>query len=169
MGEMNHTPEPWRLGRGDSSDDHMCTVTTNHPNVAMQHVICRTWSPYYQASYPASSIEFSRKEQIANARRIVACVNACEGINPEAVPDLLEACEAYADADAWDNARHYSESIQEMKRRRVPIHNRWANRIIENLGYPHFNDSQQLRDLARELQIAAIAKAKGEESWTTPG
>jgi len=26
-----------------------------------------------------------------NAARIVACVNACEGINPEAVPDLLEA------------------------------------------------------------------------------
>lgn len=28
----------------------------------------------------------------ANARRIVACVNACEGMNPEAVPALLEAC-----------------------------------------------------------------------------
>jgi hypothetical protein len=27
-----------------------------------------------------------------NARRIVACVNACEGINPETVPDLLKAC-----------------------------------------------------------------------------
>ena len=26
------------------------------------------------------------------AGRIVACVNACEGINPEAVPGLLEAC-----------------------------------------------------------------------------
>ena len=28
----------------------------------------------------------------ANAEHIVACVNACEGINPEAVPDLLKAC-----------------------------------------------------------------------------
>lgn len=27
----------------------------------------------------------------ANAARIVACVNACEGINPEAVKELLEA------------------------------------------------------------------------------
>ena len=27
----------------------------------------------------------------ANASRIAACVNACEGINPEAVPELLEA------------------------------------------------------------------------------
>jgi hypothetical protein len=27
----------------------------------------------------------------ANARHIVACWNACEGINPESVPDLLAA------------------------------------------------------------------------------
>jgi hypothetical protein len=26
----------------------------------------------------------------ANANRIVACVNACEGVNPEAIPELLE-------------------------------------------------------------------------------
>lgn len=32
--------------------------------------------------------------QIANAQRIVAFVNACEGINPEAVPEMLEACKA---------------------------------------------------------------------------
>jgi len=29
--------------------------------------------------------------QEANAERIVACVNACEGINPEAVPEMLKA------------------------------------------------------------------------------
>ena len=27
----------------------------------------------------------------ANAARIASCVNACEGINPDAVPDMLEA------------------------------------------------------------------------------
>jgi len=31
---------------------------------------------------------------IANAERLAACWNACEGINPEAVKDLLEACRA---------------------------------------------------------------------------
>ena len=30
----------------------------------------------------------------ANATHIVACVNACKGVNPEAVPDLLAALEA---------------------------------------------------------------------------
>jgi len=28
------------------------------------------------------------------AARIVACVNGCEGINPEAVPELLAVCKA---------------------------------------------------------------------------
>jgi len=30
-------------------------------------------------------------ETEANASRIVACVNGCQGINPDAVPDLLAA------------------------------------------------------------------------------
>ena len=32
--------------------------------------------------------------QAANCARIVACVNACAGINPEAVPDLLTVLRA---------------------------------------------------------------------------
>ncbi len=31
-----------------------------------------------------------------NAVRIVACVNACAGLNPEAIPKLVEACEEWA-------------------------------------------------------------------------
>ena len=33
---------------------------------------------------------------------VLACVNACAGINPEAVPALLEACKAAYNADACD-------------------------------------------------------------------
>lgn len=36
------------------------------------------------------------EEAMANAKRIVACVNACAGINPEAVPVLLKMCERVA-------------------------------------------------------------------------
>ena len=36
-------------------------------------------------------------EQQANADRIVACVNACEGINPEAVPGLVATLQGAAD------------------------------------------------------------------------
>ncbi len=32
----------------------------------------------------------------ANGQRIVACVNACEGLNPEAVPLMIEVCEVFA-------------------------------------------------------------------------
>lgn len=31
---------------------------------------------------------------VSSAHRAVACVNACRGINPEAVPALLQACKA---------------------------------------------------------------------------
>ena len=34
---------------------------------------------------------YSPEEQEAHAHLIVDCVNACEGINPEAVPELMEA------------------------------------------------------------------------------
>ena len=64
-----HTPGPWRIG------DAGHTVF-GPPN-----------------GEPAPKIIAGGLTR-ANARRIVACVNACEGINPEAVPDLLQACKA---------------------------------------------------------------------------
>ena len=42
------------------------------------------------------------EEAEANANRIVACVNGCAGINPDAVKELLEAVKAMQDAcDEW--------------------------------------------------------------------
>ncbi len=37
----------------------------------------------------------------ANAHRIVECVNACEGLNPQAFRDLLEVCEELKHNE-WD-------------------------------------------------------------------
>jgi hypothetical protein len=67
--ETQHTPEPWELTRHAT------------PDYAPQCGI-------YSEDHPA---DFAIVKGEANARRIVACVNACKGINPEAVPDLLEA------------------------------------------------------------------------------
>lgn len=57
-----------------------------------------------------------------NAARIVACVNACEGISPEAVPNLLEALEAiqviaYAQVDGnkGDMRAALMESIKQAR------------------------------------------------------
>ena len=42
------------------------------------------------------SCDLPKGVKLANARRIVACVNACAGINPEAVPDLVAKLEKVA-------------------------------------------------------------------------
>ena len=76
----SHAPEPWRVGKGsfmglavlDADSDGVCACSTG-------------LQPLYAGDEEAKR---------ANARRIVACVNACAGLNPEAVPDLLAACEA---------------------------------------------------------------------------
>lgn len=61
-----HTLEPWKVGNGHVRSDS---------NINENRVIF--------------DFRKSRYEDIANAVRIVACVNACAGINPEAVPDLV--------------------------------------------------------------------------------
>jgi uncharacterized membrane-anchored protein len=45
------------------------------------------------------------------ALRIVACVNACEGINPEAVPDLLETLQDVL-LTGGDTLRHWGNAAQ---------------------------------------------------------
>ena len=51
------------------------------------------------------------RETLGNAQRLVACWNALEGLNPEAVPDLLAACEAVIESVDWE-ANHYDEPPQ---------------------------------------------------------
>lgn len=47
----------------------------------------------------------AKQVQEANAVRIAACVNACDDINPEAVPELLAACEDAFNTFACDAVR----------------------------------------------------------------
>ena len=41
----------------------------------------------------------------ADAEHLIACWNACEGINPEAVPELLKALRAFL---AWEGAVNWT-------------------------------------------------------------
>ena len=77
-----HTPGPWRVYNfGDGGPGLMVAASDEAETYVAQ---CDNIS--------ASAI--SKEQMIANARRIVACVNACEGIaNPEAVGELVEACQ----------------------------------------------------------------------------
>ncbi len=71
-----HTQEPWHL------EDQGC------PKLAGCHEFeIRNAAGRYVATVDCSA----STENAANAARIVACVNACEGINPAAVPDMLRA------------------------------------------------------------------------------
>lgn len=70
----NWTPEPWTNSRGFEN------LVSSHDG---QTPICDCRSSWN----PPGPIEH------ANAERIVACVNACEGLNPEAIPELIAVCE----------------------------------------------------------------------------
>lgn len=79
-----------------------------------------------------------------------------------AAADLLEAHEAFEDANHWEEAwmvePRTKESIVEI---RMPIYERWAP-MIETADCPRFNDAEQLRRLGRKLREEAVAKAKGK-------
>jgi hypothetical protein len=76
---MKHTPEPWHVGTmsrttlGRESTDHYIENDSGYIIASVSHLL----------SY--------RKQHRANAERIVACVNACAGLDPTAVPLMYEA------------------------------------------------------------------------------
>ncbi|MES2706106.1 MAG: hypothetical protein V4726_05820 [Verrucomicrobiota bacterium] len=65
---QEHTPEPWTQDLDYVESERGIVARASAPGL-----------------YP------ERWQAHANAARIVACVNACTGINPEAVPDMLAA------------------------------------------------------------------------------
>lgn len=73
-----HNPEPWRCGVHEFGDQYI-----NDRNDDC--IIWTEWLGYYgdQPHNPDP-----------NYLRAVACVNACAGLNPEAIPGLFEACKA---------------------------------------------------------------------------
>ena len=75
---MSHTPGPWKIYDGYGSDRSRPSIVDSIPDRDGKCV--------------ANCIAFAsstNNQMDANAARIVACVNACEGINPEAVPEML--------------------------------------------------------------------------------
>ena len=89
-----HTPEPCWFCRSETiiagwthGESHGQMVSCSNPECMAAGPRALTapaavaaWDDLASSAPPASS-----------ARRIVSCVNACSEINPEAVPDMLEA------------------------------------------------------------------------------
>jgi hypothetical protein len=74
-----HTPEPWSYD--ESQEDYVLYSDS-------------AWIGKTSLGYGVTP----EGETEANAARIVACVNACEGINPEAIPLMLEALKSVVSA-----------------------------------------------------------------------
>lgn len=70
----NYIGTPWAIVRGHGQREIVSKKT--------RETICYVF---------AGSEPCTLAARIPRSKRIVACVNACEGINPEAVPDLLMA------------------------------------------------------------------------------
>ncbi len=73
MSDAKHTPEPWFYGGEDGTHQYV-PDPTNHDQAWAYFIV-----------------------PVEDYRRAIPCVNACAGINPEAVPGLLAACKALSD------------------------------------------------------------------------
>lgn len=76
-----HTATPWRVHIPTATEQRLLVL---HPDG--ERVIAKCSEGFDSPS--AGPIPYPERE--ANAARIVACVNALDGINPEAVPLLVE-------------------------------------------------------------------------------
>jgi len=89
MTDAKHTPEPWDVV--PANEHHGFYITSDFGNT-----ICDLYtmsdpgvlSPDY--GKPSKPVSFMHEMAGPNAARIVACVNACEGIaDPSVVPELV--------------------------------------------------------------------------------
>ena len=74
----NHTPEPWKISHDDSTEEW--SIITNQHGSIIANVNEET-GPELVGSAPV----MRKMPGLENARRIVACVNACIGIRTEAL------------------------------------------------------------------------------------
>lgn len=100
MSKTAHTPGPWVINPDNP------TFISSADNTAD---ICEIegWPLEYAA------------EEDANRARIVACVNACEGIaDPSVVPEAIEALRGFASGTAFDILRQCGEDDADYHMRR---------------------------------------------------
>lgn len=85
---MNHTPEPWEV-RFDKESIPPYSIT-NSSDYDVADVYGWTLVKFNESK---PSIEVEK----ANAARIVACVNGCAGLDPDAYREVVEALEEARD------------------------------------------------------------------------
>jgi len=87
---MKHTKEPWSWR---PHEDTGRPLIVNSDEYAIALVEGDDFLPINPA------------EEQANARRIIECVNACAGLNPETIKDLVKAAEVIVNLIINDESR----------------------------------------------------------------
>ena len=88
MSNEKHTKEPWLWDdrRGDQWDNSYLSLSSESGPTVMD--VSDDYPGYAECG---QDLRINIKKE--DAERIVDCVNSCAGINPEAVPKMLEALE----------------------------------------------------------------------------
>lgn len=97
VSEAAHTPEPWALA--DRRGAPLPNVTIFAGNIAVASIEGVHMRDNHWSNWTHETADAQDAVALANGRRIVAAVNACEGISVKSlergvVADLLTACEA---------------------------------------------------------------------------
>ena len=93
MSMSKHTPEPWKISHDDSTEEW--SIVTNQQGSIIANVNEET-GPELVGSAPV----MRKMPGLDNARRIVACVNACTGIRTEALEHRAHMLKAHDDTIA---------------------------------------------------------------------
>ena len=81
---IKNTPTPWHIS--GQSESAMYYIVKSECGRTVARV------PFYTKKQRVLLNQLETADfDLGDAERIVACVNACEGLNPEAVPDLIES------------------------------------------------------------------------------
>ena len=137
-----YTKGPWQLSAPEDRYDTWLILCSAPHEVA--HI-----APRFKSG------ERDKEQEEANARRIVACVNACEGISTE----VLESITDFGDSIA--SRFQFRNKVEKELLEALETISSWD---AHPFGYGVEHGSNGVRDFYRALARAAILKATGEQA-----
>lgn len=111
--EPTHTPEPWSVLPYEKGSPY---IRIRSVKLGTRYKIANVLHPYMLEYATPSKLELDQTQK--NAERIVACVNACAGIDPESIRDAFDLVQivnrlnpedGLSEVDLWnlrETARH---------------------------------------------------------------
>lgn len=151
MSENKHTPEPWAIDPDDRPNMHWNNhiVSEANPNIA----IC----------FMAHDGTEQNERGEANARRVVACVNACAGIDTELLEIIADNDKTLAGviANVEKQRDELLAALEKMNRAYVILMESARDRICDLGGECDGIEVMERNDPYLRESRAAIASVKG--------